>query len=62
MHPLPWYIAGPLIGLVVPALLLVGNKPFGISSNFRHVCAAVVPRRIEFFEDSQSKVTHFVWA
>jgi len=22
----------------------------------------MVPRRIEFFEDSQSKVTHFVWA
>ena len=50
MHPLPWYFAGPLIGLVVPALLLVGNKPFGISSNFRHVCAAVAPGRIEFFK------------
>ena len=48
-HPLPWYIAGPLIGLVVPALLLIGNKPFGISSNFRHVCAALAPGRIEFF-------------
>ena len=22
MHPLPWYIDGPLVGLVVPALLL----------------------------------------
>jgi uncharacterized membrane protein YedE/YeeE len=29
-HPLPWYIAGPLIGLMVPALLLLGNKPCGI--------------------------------
>ena len=48
-HPLPWYVAGPLIGLVVPALLLIGNKPFGISSNFRHVCAAVAPCGIEFF-------------
>ena len=50
MHPLPWYIAGPLIGLVVPALLLVGNKPFGISSNFRDLCAAVAPGRVEFFK------------
>ena len=50
MHPLPWYIAGPLIGLVVPALLLIGNKPFGISSNFRDVCAAVAPCGIEFFK------------
>jgi uncharacterized membrane protein YedE/YeeE len=48
-HPLPWYIAGPLIGLVVPVLLLIGNKPFGISSNFRHVCAALAPGRIDFF-------------
>ena len=48
-HPLPWYIAGPLIGLMVPALLLLGNKPFGISGNFRHLCAAVAPCGIEFF-------------
>ena len=48
-HPLPWYIAGPLIGLMVPALLLVGNKSFGVSSNFRHLCAAIAPCGIEFF-------------
>src|SRR5438034_11275874 len=42
-HPLPWYVAGPLIGLVVPALLLLVNKPFGISSNFRHLYAALAP-------------------
>jgi uncharacterized membrane protein YedE/YeeE len=47
-HPLPWYIAGPLIGLVVPALLLLGNKPFGVSSSFRHLCAALAPGRVEF--------------
>ena len=34
---------------MVPALLLVGNKPFGISRNFRDVCAAVAPGRIAFF-------------
>jgi len=48
-HPLPWYIAGPLIGLIVPVLLILGNKSFGISSNFRHMCAAVAPCGIEFF-------------
>ena len=42
-HPLPWYIAGPPIGLVVPALLLIGNKSFGVSGNFRHLCAAIAP-------------------
>ena len=48
-HPLPWYVAGPLIGLMVPALLLLGNKAFGISTNFRHLCAAVAPYGLEYF-------------
>ena len=39
--PWPWYVAGPLIGLVVPLLLILGGKAFGISSNLRHLCAAV---------------------
>lgn len=49
-HPLPWYIAGPLIGSLVPLLLLAGNKSFGFSNNLRTVCAAVVPRGIAFFD------------
>lgn len=47
--PWPWYVAGPLIGLTVPILLLIGNKSFGISSSLRHVCAACVPANIPFF-------------
>ncbi len=49
LKPWPWYIAGPLIGLMVPALLILGNKPFGISSSLRHICAACVPAKIPFF-------------
>jgi uncharacterized membrane protein YedE/YeeE len=45
----PWYVAGPLIGLFVPALLLAGNKTFGISGNLRHLCSALLPSRLEFF-------------
>lgn len=48
-EPWPWYVAGPLIGLLVPALLVAGNRMFGVSSNFRHLCAAVLPARLEFF-------------
>ena len=48
-QPWPWYVAGPLIGLTVPMLLLLGNKTFGISSSLRHVCAACVPSKIPFF-------------
>jgi len=47
--PWPWYVAGPLIGLFVPLLLFVGNKPFGISSGLRAICAAVAPTGAEFF-------------
>lgn len=47
-QPWPWYVAGPLIGLMVPTLLLVGNKALGISSSLRHVCAACVPAGIPF--------------
>ena len=38
---LPWYIAGPLTGLMVPLLLWIGNRSFGISSSLRHACAVV---------------------
>jgi len=48
-RPWPWYVAGPVIGLFVPALLLLANRQFGISSNLRHLCAAIVPGRVEFF-------------
>jgi len=48
-QPWPWYVAGALIGLTVPYLLLVGNKTFGISSSLRHLCAACIPGNIKFF-------------
>ncbi len=48
-QPWPWYVAGPLIGLIVPVLLLLGNKSFGISSSLRHICAACLPAGIPFF-------------
>lgn len=47
-QPWPWYVAGPLIGLTVPLLLLIGHKRFGISSSLRHICAAA-GSRLPFF-------------
>lgn len=49
-QPWPWYVAGPLIGLTVPLLLILGNRTFGISSSLRHVCAACIPANISFFK------------
>jgi len=36
--PWPWYVSGPLIGLIVPALLLVGSKRFDVSMNLQTMC------------------------
>jgi len=49
IRPWPWYVAGPLLGLAAPLLLLLGNRLFGISSNLRHACAAVLPARADYF-------------
>jgi hypothetical protein len=54
--PIPWYVAGPLLGLMVPILFIVGNKAFGISSTYRHACAAVIPSKLPFFNYDWKKV------
>ncbi|HVB04511.1 MAG TPA: YeeE/YedE thiosulfate transporter family protein [Chitinophagaceae bacterium] len=46
-RPWPWYVAGPLIGLTVPALLIAGNKPLGISSSLKDICAACMPAGLD---------------
>jgi uncharacterized membrane protein YedE/YeeE len=49
-HPWPWYVSGPLIGLMIPVLLILGNKAFGISSSLRHLCASCIPTKAKFFD------------
>lgn len=55
-QPWPWYVAGPLIGLMVPALYFFSGKSFGISSSLRHACAALLPRKMPYLDyDWRSK-------
>ena len=49
-EPWPWWLTGIAIGLMVPALLLIGNRSFGVSSNLRHLCAALCPADVAFFK------------
>jgi uncharacterized protein len=49
-QPWHWSIAGLFIGLTVPTLLILGNKPFGISSTLKHICAACIPANIDYFK------------
>ena len=47
-RPWPWYVAGPLLGLFVPILLLLGNRQFGVSGSLRALCAATFPMKAAF--------------
>ncbi|HUF27708.1 MAG TPA: YeeE/YedE thiosulfate transporter family protein [Gemmatimonadaceae bacterium] len=48
-EPWPWYVAGPLFGLAVALVLVLGNRSFGMSASLRHMCAIAVPGRAEYF-------------
>jgi uncharacterized membrane protein YedE/YeeE len=54
-HSWPWYAGGVLIGLMVPALLIAGNKSFGVSASLRDMCAACVPFSIPFLDYNWKK-------
>ncbi len=55
MQPWPWYVSGPLIGLMVPALLFLSGKSFGVSTSFQHLGAMCSP------ESSLSYFKHYNW-
>lgn len=49
-QPWPWYVAGPLIAIIMALFILFG-KSLGISSNLRTMCAAIgVGKRISYFD------------
>lgn len=54
-------MAGPLIGLTVPILLILGNRAFGISSSLRHICAACMPANLDFFTYDWRKEAWNLW-
>lgn len=47
-QPWPWYIGGPLIGLVIILLQWIDNKPLAASASYRHICSATLPKGIPF--------------
>ena len=45
----PWYLAGPLLGLLMVGLRAVMNKPFGVLGGYIDVSEnALAPRRLGF--------------
>lgn len=49
-QPWPWYVAGPVISIVMFSLLILGDS-FGVSSNLRTVCSILgAGKNCEFFD------------
>jgi uncharacterized membrane protein YedE/YeeE len=48
LHPWPWWVAGPLIGVVVPFVYWYGGMKWGVSSSLQHLCAATIPAGIGY--------------
>jgi len=61
-QPWPWYVAGPLITMVMLSMLFFG-KTFGISSNLRTMCSAVgAGKKVSFFNfDWKSGIWNLVF-
>lgn len=53
-YPLHWSVSGLIIGLIVPALLLISNRSFGISSVYTEFWALVFPRHLSKGNESNS--------
>ena len=50
MQPWPWYVGGPLIGIIM-LLLILSGKSFGFSSNFRNMCSMLgAGKSVSFFD------------
>ncbi|HCX23391.1 MAG: YeeE/YedE family protein [Flammeovirgaceae bacterium] len=62
-QPWPWYVAGPIISLVMISLILFGNS-FGLSANLRTMCSIVgAGKNCEFFDFNwKSQIWNLVFA
>jgi hypothetical protein len=61
-QPWPWYVAGPLIALVMITLTMF-SKSFGFSANLRTMCSiGGAGKRVEFFNfDWKSQIWNLVF-
>src|SRR5690554_2533204 len=50
LEPWPWYVAGPLLAGIMFALIFL-EKQFGVSANFRTMCAiGGAGKKVKFFD------------
>ena len=61
-EPLAWYIAGPLIGLTVPLLLILKEKQFGVSSSYRFIWSKITRKPSYFNYNNMNDSWQFSFA
>ena len=49
-EPWPWYVGGPMIGIIVLLLLKFEQKQLGISSSYQYICGKLSPIDLEYFK------------
>jgi uncharacterized membrane protein YedE/YeeE len=62
-QPWPWWVAGPMIALIMFTLIYSGNS-FGFSSNFRNICSILgAGKSCDFFDfDWKKQAWNLVFA
>lgn len=53
LEPWPWWIGGPLIGLLVIIFVFVENKALGISSSYPYICSKIAPLKLNYLTQAQ---------
>lgn len=63
LAPWPWYVSGPLLGLLVPLLMLIGSR-FGVSGNLESMCAIAGANRLsDYFKfDLKQRIPNLMFA
>jgi uncharacterized membrane protein YedE/YeeE len=61
IEPWAWYVSGPLIGLIVPLLILTSNKQFGVSSSLRYVCSSLKLSKQQYFNYNFKEQQWTMW-
>ena len=62
LGPWPWYVTGPLIGLLVPIMLVLGSV-FGVSGNLETICSIAGAGKIsDYFKfDLKSRMPNLLF-
>lgn len=60
--PWPWYVAGPILGLTIPLMMILTGRQPGIAMVFKATCSIATGKSIPFFNyDWRADVWRFLF-